>query len=185
MPDKSLEEMRQHMGKSLKVFEDELRKLRTGRANPAMVEDIPVDYYGTKTPLKHIATITAPEANLIVIRPYDKSQIPAIEKAILEANLGFNPATDEEMIRIAVPRLSEERRRELVKIIHQKGEEAKVAIRNIRRHLKEELERQKHDGQLSEDDFHRALKEMDKITHEFTDRIDQLMAEKEAQVMEV
>jgi len=185
MPDKSLEEMRGHMEKSLRVFEDELKRLRTGRANPAVVEDLHVDYYGTKTPLKHMATITAPEANLILIRPYDKSQIPAIEKAIFEANLGFNPASDEEVIRIAVPKLSEERRQELVKILHQKGEEAKVAIRNIRRHMKEEFERQKKEGQLSEDDFHRALKEMDNITHEFTDRIDQMMAEKEAQVMEV
>jgi len=185
MPDRSLEEMRQHMEKSLKVFEDELKKLRTGRANPAMVEDIHVEYYGTRTPLKHIATITAPEPNLIVIRPYDKSQIQAIEKAILEANLGFNPATDEEMIRIAVPKLSEERRQELVKILHQKGEEAKVAIRNIRRHKKEEFERQKKEGELSEDDFHRAIKEMDKITHEFTEKIDERVALKEKQILEV
>lgn len=173
------------MEKSLRVFEDELKRLRTGRANPAVVEDLHVDYYGTKTPLKHMATITAPEANLILIRPYDKSQIPAIEKAIFEANLGFNPASDEEVIRIAVPKLSEERRQELVKILHQKGEDAKVAIRNIRRHMKEEFERQKKESRLSEDDFHRALKEMDNITHEFTEKIDQMMAEKEAQIMEV
>ncbi len=185
MPDKSLQELRQHMEKSLKVFEDELKKLRTGRASPAIVEDVHVDYYGTKVPLKHIANITAPDASLIVIRPYDKSQIPTIEKAILEANLGFNPAKDNEMIRIAVPKPSEERRRELIKIIHQKAEEARVSIRNIRRHLKELFEKQKADGQLSEDDFHRALKEMDNITHEFTEKIDQLMKEKEKQVLEV
>lgn len=183
MSDKSLQEMRQHMEKSLKVFEDELKKLRTGRANPAMVEDIHVEYYGSKVPLKHIATITAPDAGLIVIRPYDKSQIPVIEKAILEANLGFNPTKDPEMIRIPVPKLSEERRRELVKIIHQKGEEAKVAIRNIRRHIKEGLDRQKKDGTISEDDFHRAIKEMEDITSEFTEKIDQLMAEKEKQLI--
>ena len=185
MPDKSLEEMRQHMQKSLHVYEEELRHLRTGRANPAMVEEVMVDYYGTKTPLKHLATITAPEPNLLVIRPYDKSQISAIEKAILEANLGFNPSSDGEVVRIAVPKLSEERRKELVKVVHQKAEEARIAIRNIRRHMKEELERQKKEGELSEDDFHRALKEMDQITHEFTDKIDELMKEKEQQVLEV
>ncbi len=185
MPDKSLEEMRQHMKKSLHVYEEELRHLRTGRANPAMVEEVMVDYYGTRTPLKHLATITAPEPNLLVIRPYDKSQIPAIEKAILEANLGFNPSSDGEVVRIAVPKLSEERRKELVKVVHQKAEEARIAIRNIRRHMKEELERQKKEGELSEDDFHRSLKEMDNITHEFTEKIDELMKEKEQQVLEV
>ncbi len=185
MPNKSLEEMRQHMQKSLHVFEDELKRLRTGRANPAMVEDIHVEYYGTKTLLKHIATITAPEPNLIVIRPYDRSQIPAIEKAIMEANLGFNPSSDEEVVRIVVPKLSEERRKELVKIIHQKAEEIRIAIRNIRRHMKEELERQKKEGEISEDDFHRAIKEMEDITHEFIEKVDGLMKEKEKQVLEV
>jgi ribosome recycling factor len=185
MPDRSLEEMRQHMQKSLRVFEDELRHIRTGRANPAMVEEVMVDYYGTKTPLKHLATITAPEPNLLVIRPYDKSQIGAIEKAILEANLGFNPSSDGEVVRLVVPKLSEERRKELVKVVHQKAEEARIAIRNIRRHMKEELERQKKEGELSEDDFHRALKEMDRITHEFTDKIEELMEEKEHQVLQV
>jgi ribosome recycling factor len=185
MHDQTIDGMRQHMEKSLHVFEDELKRLRTGRANPAMVEEVQVDYYGTRTPLKHLATITAPEPNLIVIRPYDKSQIPAIEKAILEANLGFNPSSDKEVVRITVPKLSEERRKELVKIIHQKGEETKVAVRNIRRHMKEEIERRKDEGEISEDDFHRRLKEIDQITHEFTEKIDQIMAEKEKQVTTV
>jgi ribosome recycling factor len=182
MHDKSIAEMRQHMEKSVKVFEEELKKLRTGRANPAIVEDIHVDYYGTKVPLKHIANISAPEPTLIVIRPYDKSQMAAIEKAILEANLGFNPAKDSEMIRIAVPKLSEERRKELVKIIHHRAEEARISLRNIRRHLKEEFEKKKNSGEMTEDDFHRSQKEMDTITHEFTEKVDHLMAEKEKQV---
>ncbi len=182
MHDQTIDEMRQHMEKSLHVCEDELKRLRTGRANPAMVEDVHVDYYGTKTPLKHLATITAPEPNLIMIRPYDKSQISAIEKSILGANLGFNPSSDDEVIRITVPKLSEERRKELVKIIHQKAEETKIAMRNIRRHMKEEIERQEDEGEISEDDFHRLLKEIDQIIHEFTEKIDELMAEKEKQV---
>ena len=182
MHDKSIQEMRQHMEKSIRVFEDELKKLSTGRANPAMVEDLHVDYYGTKVPLKHIANISAPEPSLIVIRPYDKGQIAVIEKAILEANLGFNPAKDSEMIRIAVPKLSQERRKELAKIIHHKAEEARVSLRNIRRHLKEEFEKKKDDGELTEDDFHRSQKEMDTITHQYTEKVDHLMADKEKQL---
>lgn len=182
MHDKTMQEMKQHMEKSVKVFEDELKKLRTGRANPGMVEDMHVDYYGTKVPLKHIANISAPEPSLLLIRPYDKSQLAAIEKAILEANLGFNPAKDSEMIRIAVPKLSEERRKELVKIIHHKAEEARVSIRNIRRHLKEEFEKKKDDGELTEDDFHRSQKEMDTVTHQFTEKVDHMMADKEKQI---
>lgn len=182
MHDRNLQEMRQHMEKSLKVLEDELKKLRTGRANPAMIEDVHVDYYGSKVPLKHIANITAPDAGLLLIRPFDKSQMGTIEKAILEANLGFNPTKDSEMIRIAVPKPSEERRKELIKLIHQRAEEARVSVRNIRRHLKELFEKQKSEGTLSEDDYHRAVKEMDNITQEYTAKIDHLLAEKEKQV---
>jgi ribosome recycling factor len=182
MPDTSIQEMRQHMEKSLKVFEDELKKLRTGRANPAMIEDLAIDYYGTKIVLKHIANITAPDAGLLLIRPFDKSQIAAIEKAILEANLGFNPSKDNEVIRIAVPKPSEERRKELIKLLHHKAEEARVSVRNIRRQLKEHLEKEKSQGSLNEDDFHRGIKEMDSITHQFIERIDRDMAEKEKQI---
>jgi len=182
MPDTTIQELRQHMEKSLKVFEDELKKLRTGRANPAMIEDLHVDYYGTAVVLKHIANITAPDASLLLIRPFDKSQIAAIEKAILEANLGFNPSKDSEVIRITVPKPSEERRKELIKILHQKAEETRVSIRNIRRQLKEFLEKEKAEGTLNEDDFHRAIKEMDNITHQYTEKIDQVMADKEKQI---
>lgn len=185
MPDQSISEMREHMEKSLHVFQEEMRKVRTGRANAAMVEDLPVDYYGTRTPLKHIAHVAAPEASLIVIRPYDKTQIKAIEKAILESDLGFNPSTEQEVIRVIVPKLTEERRNELVRYVHEKAEEARVAIRNIRRGLKEEFEKRKDKGEMSEDEFHRALKEIDEVTHEFTEKVDEAMAEKEKQITTV
>lgn len=185
MPDESLGEMRQHMEKSVEFFANELKKLRTGRANPALVEDLQVDYYGTKMPLKHIANVTAPEASMIVVRPYDKTQIQAIERAILESDLGLNPSTDNELVRIVVPKLTEERRQELVRYIHQKGEEAKVALRNIRRGLKEEFEKQKDEGDMGEDDFHRALNEIDDTTHEFTEKVDELISEKEQQLTTV
>ena len=183
--DHTIEEMREHMEKSVHVLEDEFKKVSTGRANPGMIEDLEVDYYGATTPLKHMANITAPDGSSISIRPYDKSQIAAIEKAIVESNLGFNPNTAEEMIMISVPKLSEERRKDLVKLIHQKAEESKVAIRNIRRHLKDEFESQKTNGEMSEDDFHRNLKEIDDVTHEITDKVDALMKSKEEQVTTV
>lgn len=185
MGDKTLAEMRERMEKSIKVLEGELVKMRTGRANPAILEDVKVDYYGTLTPLKHLANIAAPEPDLLVVRPYDKTQIRAMEKGILEADLGLNPQIDEDLIRIKIPKLSEERRRELVKLIKERGEETKVAIRNIRRDTKELLEKMEEEGEISEDDLHHRLQEMDKITHEYTEKVDKLMAEKEKQLLTV
>lgn len=185
MPVRNIQEMRQHMDKTLKICEEELARLRIGRANPAMVEDVAIDYYGTSTPLKHLAQITAPDATLIVVRPFDSSQLRAVERAIQEANLGFNPVVDKDTLRITVPKLSQERRQEMVHQLKQKGEESKVALRNIRRHLKEELEAQKEAGQLSEDDLHRSLREMDKITNEYMAKIDAIIKDKEKQLMTV
>jgi ribosome recycling factor len=183
--DHNIDELKHHMELSLGVLEDEFKKVSTGRANPAMVEDLQVDYYGAKTPLKHMANVASPDAGTITIRPFDKSQIEAIEKSIIESNLGFNPATADEMIRITVPRLSDERRKELVKMIHHQGEETKVALRNIRRHLKDEYERLKGTSEMSEDDFHRNMKELDDVTHQFTDRVDKSMNDKEQQLTTV
>jgi ribosome recycling factor len=182
---RNIQEMRQHMDKTLKICEEELARLRIGRANPAMVEDVAIDYYGTHTPLKHLAQITAPDANLIVVRPFDGSQLHTVERAIQEANLGFNPVVDKDTLRIAVPKLSQERRQEMVHQLKAKGEESKVALRNNRRHLKEELERQEEAGELSEDDLHRSLREMDKITNEYMVKIDGLIKDKEKQLMTV
>ncbi len=183
--DHTIEELKRHMDITIKVFEDELKKLSTGRANPAMVEDIQVEYYGSKMPLKHMANVAAPEANMLTIRPYDKSQVPAIEKAIMEANLGFNPQKADDMVRIVVPRLSEERRKDLVKVLHHKAEETRISLRNIRRHLKEEFDKRKSKHEMSEDDHHRQMKELDSVTHQFTERVDKLMQDKEKQITTV
>lgn len=185
MPDEHIAELKARMDKTIQVFEHELVKLRTGRANPAMVEDVKVDYYGTHTPLKHLARITAPEPDMIVIYPFDKTQVHAIEKAIQAANLGFNPTVDGELLRIKVPRLTEERRKELSKVIHDKAEESKVALRNIRREIKEHLDKEQKDGKISEDDHDRVMKEIEKVTHEYTAKIDQTAQTKEKQLLSV
>ncbi len=185
MVDKHIADLKARMDKTIQAFEHELVKLRTGRANPAMIEDVKVEYYGTHTPLKHLARITAPEPDLLVIHPFDKTQVHAIEKAIQAANLGFNPIVDGEVVRIKIPRLTEERRRELSKVIHDKAEEAKIALRNIRREIKEGLEKEKKDGKISEDDHDRLMKELDKVTHEYTAKIDQAAQAKEKQFLSV
>jgi ribosome recycling factor len=185
MVDKHIAELKTHMDKTIQVFEHELIKLRTGRANPAMVEDVKVEYYGTHTPLKHLARITAPEPDLIVIQPFDKSQVHAIEKAIQAANLGFNPVVEGDLLRIKIPRLTEERRKELSKIIREKAEEAKIALRNIRRDVKEKLDKEKKEGILSEDDHERLIKELDKVTHEYTAKVDAAAQAKEKQLLSV
>ncbi|MCS6936164.1 MAG: ribosome recycling factor [Candidatus Bipolaricaulota bacterium] len=185
MPDQHIVDLKARMEKTLHVFDHELQKLRTGRANPAMVEDVKVDYYGTHTPLKHLARITAPEPDMLVIQPFDKTQIHAIEKAIQAANLGLNPSVDGDLLRIKIPRLTEERRKELSKVIHDKAEEAKVALRNIRREIKEQLDKEKKDGKISEDDHTRVMKELEKVTHDYMDKITQAAQAKEKQLMSV
>lgn len=175
-------EARERMGKTLEVLRQELGKVHTGRANPALLEDIRVDYYGVPTPLRQLANIVAPDPDLLVVRPFDKTQIGAIEKAIRAADLGLNPQNDGQLIRIKVPRLSEERRNELAKIVAKKAEEAKIALRNIRRELKERLEQEKKEGKLSEDDFFRLQKELDQITADFNKKVEEL-AEKKTEEM--
>jgi ribosome recycling factor len=178
----AVREAKDRMGKTLEILRQELGKIHTGRANPALLEDIRVDYYGAPTPLKHLANIVAPDPDLLVVRPFDKSQIAAIEKAIRAADLGLNPQNDGQLIRIKVPRLSEERRNELAKLVAKKAEEAKIALRNIRRELKERLEQEKKEGKLSEDDFFRLQKELDQVTADFTKKVEEL-AEKKAEEM--
>lgn len=185
MVEKLIQEMRGRMEKSLDILEGELYRIRTGRANPALIEDVKISYYGTPTVLKHLATITAPDPDQLVVRPYDPSQKEAIKRGILEANLGLNPQAEETLVRIKIPKLSEERRRELVKLVKEKGEEAKVAIRNIRRDTKELLEKMEKGGELPEDELYSQLEELNKITHEYTTRIDGLIADKEKQILAV
>ncbi len=182
MPEQVKREMNKHMEQTLEVLKSALSKIQTGRANPAMIEDITIDYYGAVTPLKQMATIAAPDANLFVVQPYDKTQIGAVEKAILAADLGLNPTNDGKVVRIKVPKLSEERRAELTKIIKAKGEEAKVALRNVRRDANDKLERMKDDGDISEDDYHRYRDKTDEAVRDYSKKIDALIAEKDKQL---
>jgi len=185
MPEQVRREMLDHMERSVEVLKSNLVKIQTGRANPAMVEDVTVEYYGAPTPLKQLATIAAPDANLIVVQPYDKSQMDAFEKGILSADLGLNPENDGHVIRIKVPKLSEERRKELSKVIKARGEETKVALRNVRRDANDKLEQMKKNGDISEDDYHRHHKQNDEAIQDFTKRVDELIAEKETQIQTI
>jgi len=182
MPEQVKHEMNSHMEQTIEVLKSALAKVQTGRANPAMIEDVTIDYYGAATPLKQMATIAAPDANLLVVQPYDKTQIPAVEKAILAGDLGLNPASDGKVIRIKVPKLSEERRAELTKIIKARGEEAKVALRNVRRDANDKFEKMKDDGDISEDDYHRYRDKTDEAVRDYSKKIDDLIAEKDKQL---
>ncbi len=183
--DPLLTDAEEHMQKSLHVLEEDLSKISTGRANPAIIEDVSVDYYGAATPLKHMANISAPEADTLLIRPFDAQQKQVIEKAILESNLGFNPSVEDDVVRIKVPMLTAERREQLIKVVHERGEESKVAIRNIRRHTKDDLEKMKNDGELPEDDLHRELSALDDLTHNYCDKVDEHVANKDKQLKTV
>lgn len=173
-----LDRIKSNMDKSVKVLKGELVKVQTGRANPSLLEDVTVDYYGAPTPLKHVANIVAPDPDLIVVRPFDRSQIAAMEKAILASDLGLTPQNDGELVRIKVPRLSEERRAELVKVVQKKGEDAKIALRNLRRDGRDELDSLKRDGDISEDEYFRLREQLDEITQQFVGETDELVESK-------
>ncbi len=181
----ALNDGREKMEKVIAHTASELAAFRTGRAAPALVEKIKVDYYGTETPLQQLAGFTVPEARQLVIHPYDKNSLSAIEKALQSSDLGINPSNDGQVIRLIFPQLNEERRKELIKLVRHKGEEGKVAIRNIRRTIRQELEAFEKEGKLSTDDLERAEKELETVTHEFTGRIDVLLAHKEQELLEV
>lgn len=182
MPEEIERDMLQHMDKSIEVLKSNLGKIQTGRANPKMIEDTIVDYYGTSTPLNRLATIVAPDQNLLVIQPYDRTQIASIEKAILSAGLGLNPTHEGKVVRIKIPKLSEERREQLTHIIKARGEEAKVALRNIRRDANGKLEQMKNEGAISEDDHHRYHQKNDKAIRERSEEIDKLVKERNKQL---
>jgi len=185
MPEEIRRVMLEHMERSIEVLKENLGRVQTGRANPAMVVDIIVDYYGAPTPLKQLATIVAPDPDLLVIQPYDKTQMEAVEKAIQTADLGLNPMNDGKVIRIQIPKLSEERRQELVRIIKARGEEAKVALRNVRRDANEKLEKIKMNGEISEDSYHRHHDKNDEAIHEYTKKVDELVEKKGEQLRTV
>jgi len=180
-----VEEARAKMHKAIDHLRTEFATVRTGRATPALVEHLVVEYYGTPTPLRQLAGLSVPDAMLLVITPYDKSALGAIEKAIQGSDLGINPTNDGTVIRLAFPPLTEERRKDLVKVVRHKAEEGRVAVRNLRRATRHELEGLERDGSLSSDELERVEKEIDKITHEQVSAIDQLLLQKERELLEV
>jgi ribosome recycling factor len=174
--------------KMTKVYEStkkDFNTVRTGRARPSLVESIRVNYYGTQTPIDQLAKVVAPEARQLIIEPFDKNVIENIEKAIMKANLGLTPNNDGSVIRINIPQLTEERRKELAKIIHEKAEDGRISIRNIRRDANEELEQLEEDGEISEDNFHRGLDNIQELTDDYIENIDNLLEKKEEEIMEV
>lgn len=173
------------MRKAVEVTREEFSSIRTGRASPKLVERLEVDYYGTKTPLNQIAGISIPEARLLVITPYDRNAMSAIEKAILASDIGINPSNDGAVIRLSIPPLTEERRKELIKHMKERAEEGRVAIRNIRRHTKDEMERMKKEGHISKDDVFRAEAELQEMTDDFVAEIDEMVVHKEKELLEV
>ena len=173
------------IGRTLDQLRAELASVRTGRASLHLLDGVRVDYYGTATPLNQVATLSVPEARLIVVKPWEKSMIPPIEKAIRDANLGLNPRSDKDLVRVPIPPLTEERRRDIVKQVKHKGEEHKIAIRNQRRDAKELIEAAEKDGDISADEAEKALEKMQKETDEGVKKIDEIVAAKEKDVMQV
>src|SRR5947209_7913829 len=185
MIDELLADARERMSKSVESMRHEFGSVRTGRASPALLDRIAVDYYGTSTPLRQLATITAPEARLLTIQPYDKSSIKAIERAIMESDIGLTPSNDGNLIRLGVPELTEERRKQLVKVVHTIAEEGRVAIRNIRRDVMHDLRELKSEGEVGSDDERRGEADLQKLTDQKIGELDSLMKSKEADVLEV
>jgi len=185
MESSDLKDISAHMDKSVEAIRNEFATVRTGKASPALLDLIKVDAYGQQMPLNQMATIGAPEPRLIVIQPYDPSQLAAIEKAIMASDLGLVPNNDGKIIRIPIPPLTEERRKELVRLTHKIAEEGRVAVRNIRHDANKRVHQQQKDGVVSEDDMHRLLKEVQDLTDKHIAAIDQMLERKEQEVMEV
>jgi len=177
-------ETRERMSKSIDALENELKRVRTGRASLNILDGIRVDYYGTQTPLNQMASLSVPESRLIVIQPWDATVIKDIEKALLKSDLGLTPSSDGKLIRLAIPPLTEERRKELVKVISKMCEDYKVAVRNIRRDSNEFLKMAKKEGDISEDDLFKGQDQVQEITDEFVKRIDEIFKEKEKEILE-
>jgi ribosome recycling factor len=183
--DSALKAATEKMDKAISVLKDELAGVRTGRATPALLQRVVVDYYGTPVPIQQLASFSVPEPRTLVISPFDRNAIAAMEKAIMGSDLGITPGNDGTVIRLSFPPLTEERRKELIKLVHHRGEEGRVAVRNIRRHSKEELERLERDGGISEDDLARSEKELQKLTDKHISDIDEVVAHKDAELKEI
>ena len=185
MIDETLLEAEDKMDKAVAVAKEDFAGIRTGRVTPGMFNKITVDYYGTATPITQLASIQAPEARMAVITPYDKSSLGSVEKAIRDSDLGVNPTNDGNVIRVVFPQLTEERRKEYIKVARGKAEDAKVSVRNIRRHAKETIDKLIKDGEVGEDEGKRAEKELDGFTAKHTGQIDEALKHKEAELLEV
>jgi ribosome recycling factor len=183
--DETLFEAEEKMEKAVAVAKEEFAVIRTGRAHPAMFAKITAEYYGTQTPVNQLASFHIPEPRMVVIQPFDKSSLAAIEKAIRNSDLGVNPANDGTIIRVVFPELSEERRREYIKVAHRKAEDSKVSIRNIRRHAKDSLDKLVKAGDAGEDEGRRAERELEDLTHTYVAQVDELLKHKEAELLEV
>ncbi|MBB6282191.1 ribosome recycling factor [Geobacillus subterraneus] len=180
-----IQQAKEKMDKAVQAFSRELASIRAGRANAGLLEKVTVDYYGVTTPINQLATISVPEARMLVIQPYDKSVIKEMEKAILASDLGLTPSNDGSVIRLVIPPLTEERRRELVKLVKKYSEEAKVAVRNIRRDANDELKKLEKNGEITEDELRSYTDEVQKLTDDHIAKIDAITKEKEKEVMEV
>lgn len=185
MINKVMKATEKKMEKAYQNTKKEFNTVRTGRARPSLVENIMVDYYGTMTPINQLANISAPEARQLIIEPFDKNVIENVEKAIMKENLGLTPNNDGNLIRINIPQLTEERRKELVKVVNEKAEDGRIAIRNIRREANDQLEDLEEDGEISEDNYHRGLDNVQELTDDYIEKIDNLLERKKDEIMEV
>ncbi|MCX6429073.1 MAG: ribosome recycling factor [Actinobacteria bacterium] len=173
------------MGKAVEVAKDDFATIRTGRAHPSLFNKVMVDYYGTFTPLSQLASIQVPEARMAIVSPFDKGAMASIEKAIRESDLGVNPGNDGVVIRVNFPQLTEERRKEFIKVVRTKAEDAKISLRNIRRHAKEAIEKLEKDGDIGKDDLTRGEKDLERMTSDHVAKIDDLLKHKEVELLEV
>ena len=180
-----MSDSREKMQKAIAHTQHEFAGVRTGRASPALIENLRIDYYGSEVPLKQLAGFNVPEARLLVVNPYDKGSMAAIEKAIRNSDLGINPSNDGQVIRLSFPQLTEERRKEMVKVVHHKAEEGRVQVRNIRRAARKDLEALEKDHEISSDELERAEKDLEKITHDYVAEIDRMLQHKEQELLEV
>lgn len=185
MPKQVMTNAKEKMSKAVQAYSRELASIRAGRANASLLDRINIDYYGVPTPINQLAGVSVPEARLLVIQPYDKSVLGEIEKAILKSDLGLTPSNDGSLIRLTIPQLTEERRKELVKLVRKESEEAKIAIRNIRRDSNDDLKKLEKNGEISEDDLRGYGDDVQKLTDEYISKIDALTKEKEKEVLEV
>jgi ribosome recycling factor len=181
----SLSDAKDKMHKAILHLKEEMGSIRTGRASPALLSRITVDYYGATVPLQQLASITVPEPRTLMVQPFDKNSIQSIEKALQASDLGITPSNDGQVIRLSIPQLTEERRKDLIRVVHGRAEEGRVAVRNVRRHHKDELEKLEKDRAISEDDLMRAEKDLQKLTDQFISEVDEILVHKEQELKEI